>query len=37
MSMALCVKGAGIFRGEPFVLVQPIEIFGVNDDEFSLS
>jgi len=37
MSMALCVKGAAIFRGEPFVFVEPIIIIGVDDGEFALS
>ncbi len=37
MSMALCVKGAGIFCGEPFVPAEPIVIVWVNDGKFALS
>ncbi len=37
MSMALCVKGAAIFRGEPFVSTELIVIVGVNDGKFALS
>ena len=33
--MALCVKGAGIFYGEPFVNIQPVEVVGVNDGELA--
>jgi len=35
--MALGVKGAGIFYGEPFVNIQPVEVVRVDDSELALS
>jgi len=35
VKISLCVKGAGIFCGEPFVNIQPVEVVGVNDGELA--